>query len=601
MDIRNIAIIAHVDHGKTTLVDGMLKQTHTFRENEVEMSQTTILDRNELEREKGITIFAKNISVLYKNTKINIIDTPGHADFSGEVERVINMADGALLIIDAAEGPLPQTQFVLAQALKQNLKLIVVINKIDRKDARPQEVLHETEELFLHLAHLDDHLTFPVLYAIGREEKAWLTLPSDKTERADLGPLFEEIVKTIPPPVEDADKPFKMLVSTLDFDTHKGTYAIGKVTQGKIKPGQKVLQLEENEKIGEFTVQNVYSSKGLFREEIKESLPGDIIAITGIPDVAIGQTIADHADPTGYPAIKIGEPTLKVLIGANTSPLSGREGKFGTARQIEQRLTQEKKTNIGLKIEVNQDGGGFVVAGRGELHLAILIENLRREGYELQVSRPQVILKVLNGKTQEPVEEITIEIDKTYIGIISEEVGKRLGELIDTQTSEQGMTRMVYRISSRNLLGLRSNILTKTRGNGLFASRFLGYFDEMPKIDKQRNGVLMAYESGVSTNFALETVQERGTAFIGSGVSVYEGMIIGLNKRDEDMEINVCKGKKLTNVRSNADIAVKLDPPVILTLEQCLDFIENDELLEVTPKSLRLRKRFLSKIERKRN
>lgn len=600
MDIRNIAIIAHVDHGKTTLVDGMLKQTHTFRENEVEMSQTTILDRNELEREKGITIFAKNIAVLYKTTKINIIDTPGHADFSGEVERVINMADGALLIIDAAEGPLPQTQFVLAAALKQNLKLIVVINKIDRKDARPKEVLRETEELFLHLARHDDHLTFPVLYAVGREEKAWKSLPSDINEKADLTPLFEEIIKTIPPPVADLGKPFKMLVSTLDFDTHKGTYAIGKVTQGKIKPGQKVLQLKEKEKIGEFTIQNVYSSKGLFREEITESLPGDIIAITGIPDVAIGQTIADPADPVGYPAMEVGEPTLKVLIGANTSPLSGREGKFCTARQIEQRLTQEKKTNIGLKIEANQEGGGFIVSGRGELHLAILVENLRREGYELQVSRPQVILKKVDGKTQEPVEEITIEIDKSYIGIIVEEVGKRLGELIDTQTNVQGMTRMVYRISSRNLLGLRSNIMTKTRGNGLFANRFLGYFDEMPTIDKQRNGVLMAFESGSSTNFALETVQERGTSFIGAGVPVYEGMIIGLNRRAEDMEINVCKGKKLTNVRSNADIAVKLDPPVILTLEQSLDFLENDELLEVTPKSLRLRKRFLTKIERKR-
>lgn len=600
MDIRNIAIIAHVDHGKTTLVDGMLKQTHTFRENEAEMTQTTILDRNELEREKGITIFAKNIAVIYKKTKINIIDTPGHADFSGEVERVINMADGALLIVDAAEGPLPQTQFVLSQALKQNLKLIVVVNKIDRKDARPKEVLHEIEELFLHLAHHDDHLTFPVLYAIGREEKTWKVMPHDIREKADLSPLFEEIIKTIPPPVADVQKPFKMLVSTLDFDTHKGSFAIGKVTQGTVKQGQKVLQLNEKEVVGNFTIQNVFSSKGLFREEITESLPGDIIAITGIPDVAIGQTIADPEDPVGYPAMKVGEPTLKVLISPNTSPLSGREGKFCTARQIEQRLIKEKKTNIGLKIETNPQGNGFIVSGRGELHLAILIENLRREGYELQVGRPQVILKDKNGKTQEPIEEITIEIDKAYIGIIVEELGKRMGELIDTQTNEQGMTRMVYRISSRNLLGLRSSILTKTRGNGLFASRFLGYFDEMPLIDKQRNGVLIAFESGISTNFALETVQERGTSFIGPGVSVYEGMIIGLNKRDEDMEINVCKGKKMTNVRSNADIAVKLDPPVILTLEQSLDFIENDELLEVTPKSLRLRKQFLSKIERNR-
>ncbi len=601
MNIRNIAIIAHVDHGKTTLVDGMLKQTHTFRENEAEMTQTTILDRNELEREKGITIVAKNIAVTYKDTKINIIDTPGHADFSGEVERVINMADGALLIVDAAEGPLPQTQFVLEKALESNLKIIVVINKIDRKDARPNEVLHQTEELFLRLAHHDDHLAFPVLYAIGRQEKAWKKYPEDLRAPADLTPLFNEIITTLPPPAADFDKPFKMLVSTLDFDTHKGTYAIGKVTQGKVKPGQKVLLLDEKIKIGEFTVQNVFASQGLFRREIQESLPGDIIAVTGIPDVAIGQTISDPSDPVGYPCMKLGEPTLKVLIGPNTSPLSGREGKFHTARQIEQRLMQEKKTNIGLKIEVSPEGGGFIVSGRGELHLAILIENLRREGYELQVGKPQVILKEVNGKIQEPFEEITIEIDKSYLGVITQEVGQRRAELLDTLTNDGGLTRMTYRISARNLLGLRSNILTKTRGNGLFAERFIGYFDVLPEIPKLRNGVLIAFESGISKNYALETVQERGTAFIGGGVPVYEGMIIGLNSRADDMEINICKGKKMTNVRSEtADIAVKLDPPVILSLEQSLDFIEGDELLEVTPKSLRLRKRYLSKLERKR-
>ncbi len=602
MDIRNIAIIAHVDHGKTTLVDGMLKQTHTFRENEKEMTQTTILDRNELEREKGITIIAKNIAVTYKNTKINIIDTPGHADFSGEVERVINMADGALLVVDAAEGPLPQTLFVLEKALKQNLKVIVVINKIDRKDARPKEVLREIEELFLHLASADHHLTFPVLYAVGREEKAWREYPHDLTAPADLTPLFEEIIAAIPPPKIEIDKPFKMLVSTLDFDTHKGTYAIGKVSQGTLATDQKVLQMDENKILGSFTVNNIFTSKGLFREEVSQGQPGDIIAVTGIPEVAIGQTIADPADPAGYPSIKLGEPTLKVVISPNTSPLSGKEGKFCTARQIEQRLIKEKKTNIGLKIEINPDGAGFIVSGRGELHLAILIENLRREGYELDVGKPQVILKEKNGKLLEPYEEITIEADKSFTGIIIEELGKRRGALLDTKTNDKGLTRMIYRISSRNLLGLRSNLLTKTRGQGLFATRFLGYFDQQSSIPKLRNGVLLAFEDGVSTGFALETVQERGTAFIGPGVAVYEGMIIGLNKRSEDMEINVCKGKKLTNVRSEtADIAIKLDPPVIMTLEQSLDFIENDELLEVTPKSLRLRKRYLGRIERKRS
>ena len=418
MDIRNIAIIAHVDHGKTTLVDGMLKQTHTFRDNQEEMNQSTILDRNELEREKGITITAKNIAVIYQNTKINIIDTPGHADFSGEVERVINMADGALLIVDAAEGPLPQTRFVLEKALLNNLKIILVINKIDRKDARPREVLAQTEDLFLHLAHHDDHLTFPVLFAVGRAEKVWKSMPSDLNENADLKPLFDEILATVPTPLVDRQQPFKMQVSTLDFDTHKGTYAIGKVSQGVIKIGQKVVKLSEDQNLGFYTVSNLYASRGLFREEITESLPGDIIALTGLGEIEIGQTIADPAISEGFPNIKLGEPMLKVLLGPNTSPFAGTEGKFTTARQIQERLLKEKKTNIGLKIENNPQGPGFIVSGRGELHLAILIENLRREGYELQVGKPQVILKNIDGKILEPFEEITIEIDKLYVGVI---------------------------------------------------------------------------------------------------------------------------------------------------------------------------------------
>ncbi len=599
MDIRNIAIIAHVDHGKTTLVDGMLKQTHTFRENQAEMTQTTILDSNALEREKGITILAKNTAVMYKDTKINIIDTPGHADFSGEVERVINMADGALLIVDAAEGPLPQTQFVLQKALEHNLKIIVVINKIDRKDARPQEVLHEVEELFLRLAHHEEHLNFPVLYAVGREEKAWATYPTDMTKPATLQSLFEAIITNIPAPLADATKPFKMLVSTLDFDSYKGTYAIGKVAQGTVKPGQNVLVMDEQIKIGSYKVEQVFASRGLTREETNESLPGDIIAITGIPDIAIGQTITDPSDPVGFPTIKLEDPTLKILVSANTSPFAGREGKFGTARQIHERLLKEKQTNIGLKIEENPDGIGFIVSGRGELHLAVLIENLRREGYELQVSKPEVIIKEIDGQKMEPFEEITIEIDKAYVGIISEDLGKRRGELVDTHTDDRGMTRMVYKISSRNLLGFRSDILTKTRGNGIFATRFIGYFPLAPKIDKLRNGVLVSFETGKSSGYALTTVQERGKAFIGPSVPVYEGMIIGINNRQEDIDINVCKTKKLTNIHSaNADIAIQLDPPVIMSLEQCLDFIEDDELLEVTPLNLRLRKKYLTKIDR---
>ncbi|MCL4360331.1 translational GTPase TypA [Patescibacteria group bacterium] len=601
MDIRNIAIIAHVDHGKTTLVDWMLKQTHTFRENEAAMSETTILDSNALEREKGITILAKNTSVVYKDTKINIIDTPGHADFSGEVERVINMADGALLIIDAAEGPLPQTQFVLQKALENNLKLIVVINKIDRKDARPAEVLRETEELFLHLAHHEDHLSFPVLYAIGREGKAWDSYPEDPEGSADLAPLFDAILTHVPAPEATADLPFKMLVSTLDFDPYKGTYAIGKVSQGSVQKGQSLVRVIETERLGSARVEDLFTSRGLRRIPIEESLPGDIIAITGIPDIAIGETLADPVDPVGFPMITLEEPTLKIVVSANTSPLSGREGKFCTARQIYQRLMKEKQTNIGLKIEENAGGSSFVVSGRGELHLAVLFETLRREGYEFQVGKPEVIIREINGTREEPFEEVTIEIDEPFVGIVVEDLGKRRAELLDTHTNERRVTKMVYKVSSRNLLGFRGDILTKTRGNGIFATRVIGYFPAAQHIPKLRNGVLVSLETGKSSAYALTTVQERGRAFIGPGVPVYEGMIIGLNHRQEDIEINVCKTKKLTNIHSaDADIAIQLDPPLVMTLEQCLDFIEEDELLEVTPSNLRLRKRYLSRVDRVR-
>lgn len=600
MNIRNIAIIAHVDHGKTTLVDGMLKQTHSFRENQAEMQQTTILDSNALEREKGITILAKNTAVFYKDTKINIIDTPGHADFAGEVERVINMADGAVLIVDAAEGPLPQTQFVLQKALEQNLKMVVVINKIDRKDARHLEVLNEIEELFLHLAHHEEHLSFPVLYAVGREGKVWSSYPTDMNAPGTLEPLFETILETIPPPDAAPNEPFKMLVSTLDFDSYKGTYAIGKVKHGTIKPGQNITLWYENEKCGNFKIEQVFTSVGLKREEVQESAPGDIIALTGIPEVSIGETIADPSITEGYPAIKLEDPTLKILIAPNTSPFAGREGEFHTARQIYQRLVKEKQTNIGLKIEENPNGSGFFVSGRGELHLAVLIENLRREGYEMEVGKPEVILKEIDGVKCEPFEEMTIEIDQAFIGVISEDLGKRRGELVDTHTDDRGITRMIYKLSSRNLLGFRSDILTKTRGNGIFATRSLGYFPLAQKIEKLRNGVLVAIETGKATAYSLETVQQRGKAMIGAGVPVYEGMIIGINNRQEDIDMNVVKAKKLTNFRSNADIAVILEPPLNLSLEQCLDFIEEDELLEVTPENLRLRKKFLTKVDRVR-
>lgn len=601
MDIRNIAIIAHVDHGKTTLVDGMLKQTHTFRDNQAEMSQTTILDSNALEREKGITILAKNTSVMYKTTKINIIDTPGHADFSGEIERVINMADGALLVVDAAEGPLPQTQFVLQKSLENNLKLIVVVNKIDRSDARPKEVLHQIEELFLHMAHHEDHLTFPILYAVGRQGKAWKHVPKDINGPATLEPLFEAILKYVPAPSAASGQAFKMLVSTLDFDSHKGKIAIGKVSQGTVKPGQQVLRLEENKKLGSNTVEEVFTSVGLERVPTFLGQTGDIVAVTGVADVAIGQTLADPSDPTGFPVIKLEEPTLKILVSANTSPLAGREGKFGTPTQLAQRLQKEMQTNIGLRIETNPAGQGFLVSGRGELHLAILLETMRREGYEMQVAKPEVIFKTIDGNLCEPYEEVTIEIDSSFVGIITQDLGARHGEMTDTFTNDRKVTRMVYKISTRNLLGFRGDILTKTRGNGIFATRILGYFPASAPIPKMRNGVLVSFETGKASAYALATVQERGRALIGPGTPVYTGMIVGINNRQEDIDINVCKTKKLTNVHSaDADIAIQLDPPVVMSLEQCLDFVGSDELLEITPLSLRLRKQHLSKIARVR-
>jgi GTP-binding protein len=599
MKIRNIAIIAHVDHGKTTLIDGMLKQTHLFRDNQSEMTQSTILDSNELEREKGITILAKNTAVTYKDYKINIIDTPGHADFSGEVERVINMADGALLVVDSAEGPLPQTRFVLEQAFKNNLQMIVVINKIDKNLADPQKVLNQTEELFLSLADNDEQLNFPVVFASGIKGKSWLELPDDFGEDANLEPLFETIINTIPAPNADRSLGFKMQVVNLDFDTYKGTYAIGKVLQGTVNINDSLNIWQEDKKVDQCKVSHLYTSKGLDRVEVDQAYAGDIIAITGIDKIKIGQTLTALSLSGGLPMIDISEPTLKIQLAPNGSPFAGHEGEFVTIRQIEERLMREKKTNIGLKIENNMQGKGFVISGRGELHLAVLIESMRREGYEMEVAKPQVIYKEIDGQKHEPVEELTIKIIEEYVGVVTEELGKRQAILQDSHTDEKGVAHMIYRISSRNLLGFRSSILSKTRGNGLFEPRFLGYFPVVGnKMRKLRNGVLVATDSGQSTAYALISIQERGTPFIKAGERVYEGMLIGLGKTAEDIDMNACKAKKQTNFRSNADIAVQLDTPLQLSLEQSLDFIEDDELLELTPASLRMRKKIINKRER---
>lgn len=473
-----------------------------------------------------------------------------------------------------------------------------MINKIDRKDAEPDRVLRQVEELFLSLADDESQLNFPVLYAIGRQGKAWKQYPANMEEETDLRAVFEQIIETVPAPAADPTKTFKMQISNLDFDTYKGTYAIGKIRQGTIKKGQKLALLAENTLIGYKTPQFVMESRGLERAEVAEGQAGDIIALTGIEGIEIGQTFSDPSDLVGYPLIKLTEPTLKIQVNANTSPFAGREGKFCTIRQIEERLKREKKTNIGLRIDSGAAGGGYMVAGRGELHLAVLIETMRREGYELEVGKPQVILKEVDGKNCEPVEELTIDIDKDYLGVISQELGRRQAELVDSFTNDKGIAHLVYKISSRNLLGFRSDILTKTRGNGIFATRFLGYFPLMQIASKLRNGAIIATDAGTSTSYALEGLQERGVPLIGPGTDIYEGMIVGLNKQQEDLEYNVCKAKKLTNFRSNADIMIPLDQPLDLSLEQALDFIEEDELMEVTPENLRIRKRYLTRNDR---
>lgn len=602
MKIKNIAIIAHVDHGKTTLVDGMLKQTHTFRDNQAEMSQTTILDSNDQERERGITILAKTTTVQYKDTKVNIIDTPGHADFSGEVERVLNMADGALLIVDAAEGPLPQTRFVLEKSLEQGLEMMVLINKIDRSDAEISRVEHQIEDLFLQLAQKDEDLEFPILYGVAREGKVWKNIPDDLSAEKDLTDLFETIINTVPDPKVEIDKPFKMLVTNIDYDSYKGNYAIGKVTQGIVKPGDKVKIFEHQKMLHFATVKEVFTSRGLDRINVDQSTPGDIIALTGIDQLQIGHTIADPEIEEGFPTIKITDPTLTITINANTSPFTGKEGEFTTIRQLEERLNREKKTNLGMRIEPNPQGHGFNISGRGELHLSVLIEDMRREGYEMEVSKPQVILKTIDNVQSEPVEELTIDIDNSFAGVITEEMGKRKAEMLDSMVNSKGMARMVFKISSRNLLGFRSNILTKTKGNGIFSSRFLGYFPLMNTIDRVRDGVLIASDTGTTTAYALESVQNHGATFVGPGINVYEGMVIGQNSRTQDMEVNVCKIKKSTNMRAaNADMMIQLAPPVEMSLEQSLNYIAEDELLEVTPLSLRIRKKYLTKEGRVKN
>ena len=602
--IRNVAIIAHVDHGKTTLVDALLKQSNTFRDNQAEMNQTLIMDSGDQEHERGITITAKQTSVHYNGYKINIIDTPGHADFSGEVERTLNMADGVLLIVDAQEGPMPQTKFVLKKALDLKLKPVVIINKIDKPAARIEEVKDEISDLFLELATDESQLNYPIYYAVARDGKAGKTTDLDD----NLHVIFDSIINDMPSPKIDDDesKGLQLLVASLAADNYLGKYAIGKIHRGKIKHGQSVKVMKTTFENGESKVTSenakidrLYVYRGLGKEEVQEAFAGDIVAVTGIADANIGDTIATGDNPEALPTIELEPPTLSIYIGPNTSPLKGKEGEFTTSRQISDRLHKELETNIALKIA--QDGLGYRVSGRGELHLSVLIETMRREGYELEAGRPEVVYKEIDGKKCEPFEDLTIEVSPEYVGAVSQELGIRKAELISQELTSAGATRFTYEISTAALIGLRNQLMTATKGTVLMSSIPKGYRPVEGKYKPERNGVLISFESGTSTAYALDMAQARGVLFIPPQVPVYQGMIVGLSNKKDDIDLNVCREKQLTNMRTHAsDGAIQLTPYTNLSLEQCLDFLLDDELLEVTPKSLRLRKRQLDPIKRKR-
>ena len=592
-DIRNIAIIAHVDHGKTSLVDALLKQSKVFRENQ-QMGEL-IMDRNALEREKGITILAKNTAVMYRGVKINIIDTPGHADFSGEVERVVNMADGCLLLVDSVEGPMPQTRFVLRQAFEKGLKPIVVINKIDRENARIAEVVSLTQDLFLEIATDAVQLDFPVLYASARNG----TCTSDPAvEGADMVPLFEAILKQVPPPAID-DGPFRMLVSNLDYDSYKGRYAIGRVLRGSVRAKDTIAVIGADGDPRKYEIDDVFTFMGLNRLPVEEASAGEIISITGLDEVSIGDTVVDPEHPEALPRIEIGEPTVKITLGVNSSPFAGREGKYCTSRQLRERLYRELEVNISLRVEDTDSPDLFMVSGRGELHLAILVETMRRQDYEFEISRPEAITREIGGKLHEPVEQLILDTREDYIGVITEMLARRLGRMTNMHNDGRGNLRMEFQVPTRGLIGFRSAYLTATRGEGVVNTLFLGYEPYAGEIASTRSGALVAAEDGAAVTYGLNNAQERGITFIDPGTPVYEGMIVGLNSRPTDLAVNICKEKKQTNIRaSTADIAVRLTPPLKMSLEESMDFINADELVEVTPKNIRLRKRLLTMNER---
>jgi GTP-binding protein len=598
--IRNIAIIAHVDHGKTTLVDGLLKQSNTFRDNQAEMSQDLIMDSGDQEHERGITITAKQTSIYHGDYKINIIDTPGHADFSGEVERTLNMADGVLLVVDAQEGPMPQTKFVLSKALELGLKPVVIINKIDKPSRRIDEVIDEVSDLFLELAIDDSQLHYPVYYAIGRDGKAWKNLPDNLSEHADLTPIFDAIIGDIPAPTVEVDMPFQLLVTSLQYDNFLGKYAIGRITRGDIKRGQQIVLIKRDGSLVNGKIDKIFGYRGLNREEVDAAGAGDIVALTGIADAHIGETIADKEHPEALPVIDIEAPTLSMYLGPNTSPMKGKEAKYNTSRQIGDRLRQELETNVSLRLR--EEGIGFVVSGRGELHLSVLIETLRREDFEFEVGRPQAVTIEEDGIVKEPVEELLIEVGAEFLGAVSQELGARRATLLKQEQTSAGTTRTTYILPTRAMIGLRNLLLTATKGTIIMNSLPYGYQPLGAKLQQLRNGALIATEAGSTTAYALDSAAARGELFVGPGTTVYQGMIVGVYNRQGDLDVNVCRGKQLTNMRtSSSDGTVQLTPFTDLSLEQSIDFIEDDELLEVTPKSLRLRKRFLEPNQRKRS
>lgn len=588
-DIRNVAIIAHVDHGKTTLVDGLLRQSGTFRTNENVAER--VMDSNDLERERGITILAKNTAVVYNDIKINIIDTPGHADFGGEVERVLKMVDSVILIVDAAEGPMPQTRFVLKKALELRLKPIVVINKIDRPDSRIEEVKDEVLDLFIELGANDQQLEFPTVYVSAKQGTAKLNM-EDKSE--DLKPLFDTIITYVEPPKGYMDEPLQMLVTTIEYDEYVGRIAIGKVSRGKIKYGQSAALCRRDGSFQSVKLGRIYSFMGLKRAEAEEAYLGDIVAVSGIEDINIGETICDKDNPEAIPFMNIEEPTLSMTFSVNNSPFAGREGEYVTSRHLRSRLFKELETNVAMRLTETDSPDTFEVAGRGELHLSILIETMRRQGYEFQVSKPAVIMKEINGVTCEPMEHLIIDVPEEFMGVVMDRLGPRKADMLNMSNNSDGYLRLEFKIPARGLIGYRSQFMTDTRGNGIMHHIFHGYEEFKGEVPERQRGSIIAFESGETTTYGLYNAQERGDLFIGAGVQVYGGMVVGVNAKTDDIEVNVCKKKHVSNMRaSGSDEALRLTPHKDMSLEECLEFIAADELVEITPKTIRMRKKIL--------